>query len=287
MGQQLGGTTSATEVEQTQIGSYAQTEMHFVEHSDHLMPRVHQMRTDLAQHYHSSQSSIRLQTSISEDERANFEINGEDLMLRDINVYCTTKSNHREILEKMKMMAMQNNTMGASVYDLGKLMQTDSIGSLNSILKEAENKQKKEKQEQMQHEQEMNDKQIAQANKEKQMELSHESTEAEKERRKDVLVAEIKASGFGAMQDMNENNQSDFIDNMTKLKQTDQYQETIGIQRDKVSQNNMQHADKMMIKRDEMNLKRELKDKDVAIAKENKNQYDFKKPEKKETKKKK
>jgi hypothetical protein len=132
MGQQLGQTSTATEVEQTVSGSYAQTEMHFVEHCDHLMPRVHQMRTDLAQWYHSTKPSIRLQHMTSNDERVNFEINGKDLMLRDINVFSTTKANHRKVLEQMQQLSMGNNTMGASIYDLGQIMQTDSLGTLNS-----------------------------------------------------------------------------------------------------------------------------------------------------------
>ena len=82
--------------EQAVSGSYAQTEMYFVEHSDYLMPRVHEMRTDLAQFYQSTKPSIRLQHMTSNDERVNFEINGDDLLLRDINVYCSTKANHRK-----------------------------------------------------------------------------------------------------------------------------------------------------------------------------------------------
>lgn len=281
MGQQMGATVTATEVEQMQVGSYAQTERHFTEHSDYLMPRVHQMRTDLAQWYHSTKGSIRLQHMTSNEERVNFEINGKDLMMRDINVYCTTKANHRKVLEQMKNLAIQNNTTGASIYDLGQLMQADSLGTLNSALKAVENKAQKQRQEEMQQQQQMQQQASEQARQEKAMELDHEVREAEKERRKDILVAEIKASGFGAMQDINENNQSDFIDSMEKMKQTEQYQETIDIQRDKVGANKTQHADKMNMKREEMNLKRDMKNTDLAIAKENKNQYD--KPVKKET----
>jgi len=61
LGQQIGQTNTATGVEQAVSGSYAQTENHFIEHSDHLMPRVHAMRTDLAQWYHSTKPSVRLQ----------------------------------------------------------------------------------------------------------------------------------------------------------------------------------------------------------------------------------
>jgi hypothetical protein len=47
MGQQLSQQT-ATGVEQAVAASYAQTEVFFMQHCDYLMPRVHQMRTDLS-----------------------------------------------------------------------------------------------------------------------------------------------------------------------------------------------------------------------------------------------
>ena len=50
---------------------------YFVQHSDYLMPRVHQMRTDLAQHYHSTNPSVRLTYMTTEAEKVNFTINGK------------------------------------------------------------------------------------------------------------------------------------------------------------------------------------------------------------------
>ena len=276
MGQQLGAKTSATEVEQVQAGSYAQTEMHFAEHCDYLMPRVHQMRTDLAQWYNSTKPSVKLQLMTSLDERINFEINGVDLLLPDINVYCTTKSNHRKVLETMKQLAVNNNTTGASIYDLGNLLQADSIGTLNSVLKQTEEKANKQRQEERDHAMKLQESQNEQATKEIAMANDFIARENEKKNRKDILVAEIRASGFGAMQDLDGNKQSDFIDNMTKLKQTEQYQETIGIQQQKANASESQHSEKMALKRDELAMKKELKDKDVQIAVQNKNQYDFK-----------
>ena len=286
MGQQLGGSSTATEVEQTQVGSYAQTEMHFVEHCDHLMPRVHEMRTDLAQWYHSTKPSIRLQHMTSLDERVNFEMNGEELLLKDINVYCTTKANHRKMLEQMQQLAANNNTTGASIYDLGRIMQADSMGTLNSALKSVEMKNDKIKQDEQAQQQQMQQQQLEMVEKEKQMQIDHDASEAEKDRRKDVLVAEIKASGFGAMQDINENKQSDFIDNMEKIQRTESYQDTADIQRTKVDQNRSQHTDKMGIKREELALKREQNATQLAVAKENKNKYDVPKNTGKKDKKK-
>ena len=96
--------------------SYAQTELYFVQHSDHLMPRVHQMRTDLAQHYYSTNPSVRLSYISTEAEKVNFTINGTDLLLRDFNVFATTKTNHRAILENLKQLALTNNTSGSIIY---------------------------------------------------------------------------------------------------------------------------------------------------------------------------
>lgn len=275
MAQPIGQRVTATEVEQVQAGSYSQTEMHFVEHCDQLMPRVHQMRTDLAQWYCSHKPSVRLQISTSMDERVNFEINGEELLLPDINVYCTTKANHRKLLEDIKRLSMENNTTGASIYDLGTLLQADSLGSLNSTLKKIEEKTQKMKQEEYANNQKIKQMELEAEAADKQLERDHETKENEKNRRRDLLVAEIRASGYGAMQDINENKESDFIDSLNKLKQTEQYQETIDIQQQKAADNRMSQTEKNQLKREEMNLQRELKEKDLQIAKENKNQYDM------------
>lgn len=279
VGQQIGARVTATEVEQIQVGSYAQTEKHFIEHCDQLMPRVHQMRTDLAQWYNSTKPSVQLQLTTSLDERINFEINGEDLMLRDIHVYCSTKANYRKILEQMKQLAVNNNTTGASIYDLGNILQADTLGSLDSILKQAEAKMQQQRQEQMQHEQQMQQQELEQRNNEKMLELDRNALEKEKDRRRDILVAEIRSAGYGAMQDINQNNQSDFMDTMEQLRQSQEYQETVNIQRDKLAQQQVQHEDKMNLKREELLLKERMKQQDVSIAEMNKNKYDVKQPQ--------
>ena len=280
MGQQLGQTNTATGVEQAVTGSYAQTETYFIQHSDHLMPRVHQMRTDLAQYYHSNKSSVRLQGMISPDERTNFEINGTDLLLIDLNVFCNTNATNRTMLEQLKQLFMTNNTTGASVYDLGKLMQTDSLGTINVALKAIEEKANAQRQEQMAAEQQAQEAEIAAKKAEKQMELDHESREKEKDRRARLLEAEIKAAGYGAMQDVNKNNQSDFQDVLKDVKQSEQYAETMSFNRDKESTRTDLQQQKLDIEREKIAIEAANKQTDFAIARENKNKYDQKKPNK-------
>jgi hypothetical protein len=280
MGQQLGQINTATGIEQAMSGSYAQTETYFIQHSDHLMPRVHQMRTDLAQYYHSTKPSVRLQGMISPDERTNFEINGTDLLLIDLNVFCLTNANNRNTLEQLKQVFMSNNTTGASVYDLGELMQTDSIGSLNTILKAIETKSEERRKEEMQAEQQQQEAELAAKKAEKQMELDHESREKEKDRRARLLEAEIKAAGYGAMQDMNKNQQSDFQDVLKEVKQSEQYVDTMNFNREKESSKTNLNQQKLDIEREKIANESRNKQIELAIAKENKNRFDEKKPSK-------
>ena len=131
---------TATGVEQAINMSYAQTEMYFINHAEHLMPKIHQMRTDLAQYYHSNNPSVRLQYMTSMEERVNFTINGNDLLSRDINVYITTKINQRMLLEQIRQLAINNNTTNATIYDLGNILKSDSIAEVDSVLKGIEEK---------------------------------------------------------------------------------------------------------------------------------------------------
>jgi hypothetical protein len=275
MGQQLSQTT-ATGVEQAMQSSYAQTEMYFMQHSDYLMPRVHQMRTDLAQYYNSTKPSQRLTYLTSADEKVNFQINGTDLLLRDLNIFATTNANHRAILEQLKGMAMNNNTTGASIYDLGKVVQSDSIANLNNVLKDAESKQQQSKQQEMQQQQQMAEQaQQAQAEQEK-LKREHEDIQAEKNRQRDILVAEIRASGMGAMVDINKNEESDYVDAMKEIRQTQEYQDQTSLQREKEVNRMNIDSQKNQIEREKLQTQKEIADKQLQIAKENKNKFDSK-----------
>jgi hypothetical protein len=273
MGQQIAQET-ATGIEQAVNASYAQTEVFFIQHCDYLMPRVHQMRTDLAQYYHSTKPSSRLTYVTTADEKVNFQINGTDLLMRDLNIFTTTTANHRAILEQLKSMALQNNTTGASIYDLGKIIQSDSIADVNSALKASEEKANQMKQQEMQAQQQMQQEQLQSQAEQQKLKLDHEALEAEKNRQRDVLVAEIRAAGMGSMVDIDQNMQSDYMDAMKDIRQEQQYQDQTNLERQKEVNRNMLASEKNNIEREKMQIQREIADKQLQVARENKNKYD-------------
>ena len=275
--QRLGSVTgqqTATGIEQAVVNSYAQTEHYFVQHCDHLMPRVHTMRTDLAQYYQSNNPSIRLQYMTTTDEKVNFQMNGTDLLSRDLNVFATTKSNHRAILDQLKQIAIQNNTTGASIYDLGNIIKSESIAELTAVLKSAEEKTNAIRQEQSQQQQQMQQQEIQARQQETQIKMDFESQENEKDRQAQILQAEIKAAGYGSTVDLNQNQQSDYQDAMERIQKQDNYQEQMNLQREKEINRMKVTNSQNSLKEKEIDSRESIAEKQLQIARENKNKYD-------------
>lgn len=273
LGQQISQET-ATGVEQSVNASYAQTEVYFIQHCDYLMPRVHRMRTDLSQFYHSTQPSVRLQYITSNEDKAVFETNGTDLLLRDLNVFCTTKANHRAVLEQIKQLAVQNNTTNATIFDLGNIIRSESIAEVTSILKKAEAKQQAQKQAEMQQMQQMQDQQIQAKQQEAKMKMEFEASENDKDRQNQILQAQIKSAGFASTQDINENKQSDYIDAMDKLENTDLYRRNTDLQETRDANQNMNATSKLQIEKERLATQKDIAMTKLQIARENKNRFD-------------
>ena len=275
MGQTIAQQT-ATGVEQAMNASYAQTEQYFIQHSDNLMPRVHQMRTDLAQYYHSNKPNIRLQYITGADEKVNFEMNGTDFLMRDLNIFCTTKTNSRAIMEQLKQLAISNNTMGASIYDLGNVIKSESIAELTGVLKSAEEKTNAQKQAEMQQQQQMQQEMIESQERQRQMDLQFRSEQADLDRQTQLTVAEIRAAGYGASVDINQNQMSDYQDAMANIQKQDNYQDTMNFKREQEINKNSTNQQKLNLDREKIQAQKEIADKQLQIARENKNKYDVK-----------
>jgi hypothetical protein len=276
MGQQTSQTT-ATGVEQSVQASYAQTEMYFVQHSEYLMPRVHQMRTDLAQYYHSTNPSVRLSYMTTLDEKVNFEINGTKLLLRDLNVFQSTKVNQRMINDQMKNLAMSNNTAGASIYDLGKLIAADSLAEINSVMKGMEQKADAMRQEEMKHAESMKQMELDAMQQAEEAKQRFEAEQKQLDRESEERVAEIRSAGFSGMKDLDGNMQNDYIDNLEYLDKRQQHQDNINLKRESEVKKDARESQKLSVKREEIAARKEIADKQVEVAKTNKNKYDKKK----------
>jgi hypothetical protein len=267
---------TATGVTQALNQSYAQTEIYFTQHSDQLMPRVHQMRTDLAQFYYSNKPSLRLSYITTEAEKVNFVLNGTDLLLRDFNVFATTKTNHKAILDQLKQLAMTNNTSGASIFDLGNIIKAESIAEVTHILKGAEDKQNAIREQEMAQQQQMQQEALAAKAEEQRMKLDFEASENDKDRQVNLNIAEIRAAGYGATVDINQNQISDYQDAMKQMREDARYREDINFKKEQAAVKNSMSKSKLDIDRERLATERDVANKQLEIARVNKNKYDVK-----------
>jgi len=268
---------TAQGVEQAINQSYSQTEMYFVQHSEYLMPRVHQMRTDLAQFYNSNKPSLRLQYMTTLDEKVNFEINGTELLARDMNIFISTKVNQRQIMEQIRQLAINNNTSGASIYDLGNLIKADSLAEITHTLKAVEEKVQGQQQQQMQAQQETEKTRQEGETARQEAELRYKAEQAQLDRDNDVKVAEIRSAGFTAMKDFNENKQSDYIDTLNYLDKRSAKDRDQTIAENRETNRLIENQTTNDLKRQEIQSRKEIADKQLQIALANKNKYDAKK----------
>jgi len=276
MGQTLSQET-ATGVEQAINMSFSQTEMYFVNHSEYLMPRVHQMRTDLAQYYHSNKPSVRLQYITSLDEKINFEMNGTDLLSRDLNVFTSTKVNQRDITEKIRSLALSNNTAGASIYDLGNIIKADSLAEITHTLKTIEEKTNAQREQDQQAQQQQIQMQ-EQAETERQE--SKQKFDAEQNaltRESNERIADVRASVATGSQDFNQNSQNDYIDTLQYLDKKEVNSQNINFKKQQEINKQANAEINNNLKRQELQTRENIANKQVQIAMTNKNKYDKKK----------
>jgi hypothetical protein len=253
--------------------------MYFVQHSEHLMPRVHQMRTDLSQFYHSRRPSVRLSYMTSMDEKVNFEMNGTELLSRELNVFVSTKVNHKQVMEQIKQMAIQNNTAGASIYDLASLVKADSMAEITHAMKAIEDKTNAQRQEQQQHEQQMQQQQLEAQQQAQEAKQRFEAEQKMLDRQNQIDVAEIKGSSFPA-QDLNANQQSDYMDSLQYLEKKRQENNMTDLKREQEINKNNRESQKMNLKQQELQTREDIANKQLQIAQTNKNKYDKSKPKK-------
>tara|TARA_Y100000361_G_C11070318_1_gene295351 strand:- start:371 stop:865 length:495 start_codon:yes stop_codon:yes gene_type:complete len=153
-------------------------------------------------------------------------------------------------------------------------MQSDSVSELNNVLQAAEQKQQQQKQQEMQQAQEMQQQQIQAKAEEERLKREYETNRDALDRQNDLLVAEIKAAGYGSMSDINQNLESDYKDAMNDIRKSQQYAQQSQIDRQKENNKVSQNIQKNAIEREKIQAQKDIAQTQLQIARENKNRYD-------------
>ena len=164
-------------------------------------------------------------------------------------------------------------------------MAADSMGALNNTLKKMDTEAQERAELDHQRNVEMQEKEAAAKQKEIQMENNHEMQIVESKNRNNLMTAEIKAAGYGAQQDIDQNLQSDFVDVLNDLKETERYQDSMEFDRSKEETKTTLANRKLDIEESKVATSKEIADNALRVARENTSASEIK-AKKNDTKKK-
>ena len=106
------------------------------------------------------------------------------------------------------------------------------------------------------------------------MKMQFEADENAKDRQNDVVIAEIRAAGYGAGVDINQNLQSDYQDAMKDIRKSEEFQQQMDLKKESAATQKAVNMDKMAIEREKLASQREIANKQLEIARTHKNRFD-------------
>lgn len=273
---QVGQSESATGVQAAQANSYAQTDYIFAKHTNHLMPRVKSLILNAAQYVNANKKSVRQVFMNSAEENVFFEIEGTKLLLSDFNIYCTSRSDQRALLDQLKQLAINNNTSTASMFDLAKIIESDSVADIISTLKLSEEKAQQMQQQQMEQAQQIEQQKIQAADAVIDKEQAFEAEQNDLDRANDRYLAEIKALGYAKDQDLNQNAIPDPLEVAKFNAELGKHTEDILFKRQqetnkylKTQADNISKAKELAFKRQQLKEDTKQKEADRKVTREN------------------
>lgn len=277
--QRLGDVTSsesATGVEYSVNNSYAQTEMYFVEHSNYLMPRVKQMILNAAQYINANKPTIRKTYINREEENVFFEVEGTKILLADLRIYCTSKPDQKAVLDELKKLALNNNTSGATIFDLAKIVQSNSVVDIIETLKSSVDKIQQQQEQQVQAQKENTDATLKAQAESEEAQRQYEAEQKELDRQNERYIAEVKALGFNNENDLNQNAVPDALEVAKFNAEQGKYQADLGLKSADTANKQIKDIKDRELKAKDLDLKRQklaedirLKEEDLKIQREN------------------
>jgi hypothetical protein len=149
------------------------------------------------------------------------------------------------------------------------------MAEVTHAMKAIEQKTNAQRQEQQQHEQQMQQQQIEAQQAAQEAKQRFDAEQAMLNRQTQIQVAEIKGASFPA-QDMNANQQSDYMEALDSLEKKRQQDDLINLKRESEINKNNRESQKINIKQQELQTREDIANKQLEIARTNKNKYDSK-----------
>lgn len=247
---------TATGVNQAINNSYSQTELYFYNHTK-LMRELKSMILDAEKYIESKKPVSRVNYLNSDVENVLFEIDTEDLLLRRFNIFLTNSTDSQRVLEQLRQLAIQNNTSGASMLDLATIIESSNVREIKDTLAASLQNFQKQEESKRQHEQQMLQQQLEAQAAEKEKERQFIADQNERNRLKDMYIADVKATGMSRENDIDQSGINDALEvSRFNLEQEKSYSDILNKEQDR-NMKQKEYQSKVAIEKEKVNLKKQ------------------------------
>jgi len=247
---------TATGVNQAINNSYSQTELYFYNHTN-LMRELKSMILDAEKYIESKKPVSRVNYLNSDVENVLFEIDTEDLLLRRFNIFLTNSTDSQRVLEQLRQLAIQNNTSGASMLDLATIIESSNVREIKDTLATSLQNFQKQEEAKRQHEQQMLQQQLEAQAAEKEKERQFIADQNERNRLKDMYIADVKATGMSRENDIDQSGINDALEvSRFNLEQEKSYSDILNKEQDR-NMKQKEYQSKAAIEKEKVNLKKQ------------------------------
>jgi len=281
MGSTVAGET-ATGINQSLSQSFAQTEPITTTH-EQIMNLVYQQLIDTAQYVEASKPLSTITYVNSDLQDVFFSVNGDDLKMRDLQVFVTNRSDDKRKLEEIRQLSIAYAQNQLHPYYTTMIQTSQSVSEIREFLKgDMKKKEEQESQKQQMQQQQMEQqKQIAdqQAQLQKQIadqKLAFEAEQNDLDRKKDVIVAQINATRFAKDNDINQNQVPDALevgkfntDYTRMLKELDFKQQDLNQRKQKQNSEASIKQEELRLKEKEIDTNKEIEEMKARTALKN------------------
>lgn len=200
----VAATQTATGTNAALSQSYAQTEPYFAQH-EYVMNDLYQALLDAVQYIETKKPYSTISYVNTEGEQGFIRVNGEDISMRDLKVFATSRSRDVQEFQEFRQLAQPMLQNGATPYEISVLYSTNSVRQMRQIFKSLRDKMEAMQQQQMQMQQQQmqNDQAMAEANLQAQMQQQEidrqfEAQQKELDRMNDREIELIRAAARGS-----------------------------------------------------------------------------------------
>lgn len=255
--------STATSNQNDLVQSFAQTEPYFAAH-EYVLNQVYQAILDAAQYIEGNKEQSTVSYITNQGEQAFLEVMGQDIKLRDLKVFVTSRSEDQQLLNEFRQLSQAAMQNGASLYDISTLYTTNSLRQMQKVFKDLKDKQEEIAAQNQQLEQGklQNDGQIAQAQLEQQASIHEDEMKIKKyeidtKANTEITKAEIGTYFQAPTTDANGDGTPDIMEIANHAQKIQESLQRNTLAKDQLNFQMTKHMDEQKNKKEELKLAKE------------------------------